>query len=40
LPAKSLSRISTDGFEPLRREGPGWRLSLKPYEGAVLRWLP
>ena len=40
LPVKSLGRITTDGLQPLRREGSGWRISLKAYEGAVLRWLP
>jgi hypothetical protein len=40
LPVKKLARITTDGSQPLRRDGPGWRLSLKPHEGAVLQWLP
>lgn len=40
LPVKSLSRVTSEGLQPLRREGAGWRISLKPYEGAVLRWLP
>jgi hypothetical protein len=40
LPVKKLARVTTDGSQPLRREGPGWRLSLKPYERAVLQWLP
>ncbi len=40
LPVKSLSRIATDGLQPLRRERSGWKISLKAYEGAVLRWLP
>lgn len=40
LPVKKLARITTDGSQPLRREGSGWRLSLKPHEDAVLEWLP
>ena len=40
LPVKSLGRVTTDGLQPLRREGSGWRFSLKPQESAVLRWLP
>jgi hypothetical protein len=37
---KSLGRVTTDGLQPLRRDGPGWRISLEPQEGAVLHWLP
>jgi hypothetical protein len=40
LPVRSLSRVTSEGLQPLRREGAGWRISLEPHEGAVLRWLP
>jgi hypothetical protein len=38
LPVKSLSRVTADGLQPLRREGLGWRISLRPQECAVLEW--
>jgi hypothetical protein len=40
LPVKSLSRVTSESLQPLRREGAGWRISLTPNERAVLRWLP
>ncbi len=40
LPVKKLARIAADGPQPLRRDGQGWRLSLKPHEDAILEWLP
>ena len=38
LPVKSLCRVTADGLQPLRREGPGWSISLRPQECAVLEW--
>jgi len=39
-PVTTVSRVTAVGTETLRREGQGWEISLKPYEGAILRWTP
>jgi endo-1,4-beta-mannosidase len=36
--ARAVTRISPEGSEPITMEGPGWRMDLGPYEGAIVEW--
>lgn len=38
LPVQSLSRVTAEGSEAVRRQQSGWTLQLDPYDGAVLKW--
>jgi hypothetical protein len=38
VPARAVTRISPDGSKPITMEGPGWRMNLGRYEGAIVEW--
>jgi len=37
-PLRSATRILSEGRQPLKIEGSGWRMELSPFEGAVVEW--
>jgi endo-1,4-beta-mannosidase len=38
VPARAVTRVSPEGAKAITMEGPGWRMDLEPYEGAIVEW--
>ena len=36
--AQSLSQLSADGAQPLRKQDSSWTIELPPFDGAILEW--